>query len=204
MTAHCSLLTDDWSLITVHSLLPNQMETYLINLNNEIAYAAIDPAAPADQANRNLTPTQRLGFLLHAKYQLTSELALYGDYNIVNARYRSGPFKNKKIPLVPEQTSKLAVGYHFVTHWALYFATLYTSGFYPAGDDRNQHYLGGYVIENSNLNFHYKQWTLALRVNNLLNKRYSTYSVYSPYLKALGEYPAPGRNYWLTVSYDFS
>lgn len=181
-----------------------QLEAYLIDLNNEIAFAAANPAAPADQANRNLDPTQRIGLLLHTKYNLSPTLSIYGDYNLVDAYYRSGPFSHKKIPLVSAQTGKLGLGYHFQTHWTAYASTLFTGGFYPAGDDRNQHAQGGYVTANSHLTFHENAWTIGLRINNLLNKRYSTYTVFSPYVKSLAEYPAPGRNYWVTLAYDFT
>lgn len=187
---------------TLKTLL--QMQVYVIDLDNEIAFAASNPDNPTDQANRNLAPTRRVGFLAHAHYKLSSLLTLYGDFNVVNPYYRSGPFEGNTIPLVSKELGSLGIGYQFQPRWQWYLATLYTSSFYAAGDDLNQDRIGGYTVFNSNISYQYKAWRLSFKINNLLNKQYSTYTVFSPYVQSLSEYPAPGRNYWVSLIYAFN
>lgn len=181
-----------------------KFEAYLINLNHEIAFAAANPDDLPDQNNRNLDPTQRLGFLINVQTPLTQTLTLIGNLNLVQARYRSGPFKNKTIPMVPEQLAKLAGRYKIDTHWSFYLAGLYTGSSYPAEDDANQNKMGGYVIYNSNLSYQLKRWRVSFRINNLLDKKYNSYTTFSPFSNLISLYPAPGRNFWVTVNYDLS
>lgn len=189
--------------MTLKTLL--KMEIYVLDLKNEISYAISNPQHPTDYPiNRNLNPTRRIGLLVHGHYQLTSLLTLYGDYNLVDPYYRSGPFKNKTIPLVSKQLVNIGAGYEFKPRWQWYMATLYTSGSFASGDDLNQHHIGGYTLLNSNINYKYKEWEIAFKVNNLLNKQYSTYTLFSPFVQSLSDYPAPGRNYWVTLSYEFN
>lgn len=178
-----------------------QTQVYLINLDNEIAFAAANPNQTKMQNNRNLDPTKRLGLLLHGHYQVNNSLTLYANVNWVNAEYRSGPFKNKVIPMVSKETAKVAQSLKINSQISWYLAFLYNGGFYAAGDDNNKHYIGGYSLLNSSITYAWPHWSVALRVNNLLNREYSTYTVFSPDVNVLANYPAPGRNYWLTLSY---
>lgn len=177
---------------------------YQLNLQDEIAF---DPSQTPMQpfgANKNLDKTIRYGTILTARTQLTNFLALDGQYNFVRARFKNGPNRNKQIPLVSEHIFR--AGAHFKFRClVILFESLFTGKQYPANDDANLFPVGGYTIFNFNLLYHYRNLEASFRINNIFNKGYFLSTVYqrSRPIKQYF-YPAPERNFLLTLKYLFA
>ena len=183
-----------------------KMEGYQLNLQHEILFV---PSInnPLAGYNQNLAPTRRTGLILSDDHKLTEDWDVSLNDQLVNAKFNSGLYKNNRIPFVAEHTFQLSSNYRFLTHWQLYADVLYLGNRYPSNDLSNTIRLGGYSIYNANISYQIKSYTIALRCNNLLNKVYSAYSLvaYDSVSKNLIPYfyPAPDRNFSLTVSADF-
>lgn len=178
---------------------------YQLNLNNEITF---DPTQTPEQpfgSNRNLDPTVRRGLSFSEKYPLTDQLELAGQYHFVNARFQSGANSGNRIPSVAENILHFGANYHFMQHWKIYSEAIYTGNQYSANDDANMAgKIGGYTVYNLHLSYQIKQFSAGLRFNNIFNKYYNLYTVYQSYLAEQFFYPAAGRNFLLTMKYDFS
>ncbi len=172
---------------------------YQIDLDNEIAFAPPDNGEPR-ATNRNLDPTRRRGILLDGVYHVTSHWQVNADYSYVDGKFSSGPNAGKRIPLVARNSARVATGYHFFSHWYAYVEAIVNGNHYGSGDDSNQgRLLGGYTVYNANLAYQYRGWRFSGRMNNITGKQYYAY-----YIFPNAYYPAPERNFLLTLSYDFT
>lgn len=182
----------------------SKLSIYQLNLTDEIAF---DPTQTPQQpfgANRNLDPTIRRGASLSEKYLLNEKITLDGQYNYVNARFQSGINAGNRIPLVSENIFRAGVNYRFFNYWNAYTEAVYTGNQYSANDDANISGInGGYTYYNFNLRFVYHQFSASFRVNNIFNKYYYLYTIYTPFTNMQSFYPAPGRNCMLTLKYQF-
>lgn len=188
---------------TVWKNWTNKVGVYQLNLTDEITF---DPTSTPQQpfgSNRNLPPTVRKGFSLSEQINVNEKIAVSGQYNFVNARFQSGVNSGNRIPLVSEMTGHAGVNVKLREFWNLYTEAVYTGNQYAANDDANAFgQLGGYTTYNINLRYTFKNFSASIRLNNIFNKYYYFYSVVQP---GMGEffYPAPARNFLLTVKYAF-
>ena len=182
----------------------SHLSIYQLNLKDEIAFDPTQTPLQPFGINKNLDPTVRRGFSVSEKYQATDWISLGGQYNYVNARFDSGINSGKRIPLVAENIFHAGVNIKMTPHWNLYTEAVFTGSEYADSDDANvAGKMGGYTFYNLNLRYSYRQFTASLRVNNLFNKYYYFYTVYIPTMQSEFFYPAPGRNFLLTVKYAF-
>ncbi|CAN5236286.1 TonB-dependent receptor [soil metagenome] len=177
---------------------------YQLDLKNEIAF---DPAQTPQHpfgTNKNLPHTRRQGFSVGEHYTLTEKLTLIGQYDYVYARFNSGPNNGKRIPLVAENMLHANINYAVTKCLKFYIEGVYTGNQFASNDDGNRGArLGGYAIYNANITYEFKQLSLALRVNNIFNKNYFLYSIFSISPPSEFFYPAARRNFLLTVKYSF-
>jgi iron complex outermembrane receptor protein len=184
--------------------LYSKLGLYILNLTNEITY---DPTQTPQQpfgSDSNLDPTKRYGLSLVEKYKITDRLTADAQYNYVNARFQNGIYSGKRIPLVSENILHAGMNYGFTQHWNLYTEGVYTGNQYAANDNANvAGTMGGYTVVNMNLRFEYQQFSASFRVNNIFNRYYYFYTVFTPGINTESFYPAPGRNLMLTMKYVF-
>lgn len=175
---------------------------YQLNLRDEITF---DPTQTPQQpfgANRNLAPTVRRGLTLSGRQEITPSLAFGGQYNYVNARFQTGLNAGHRIPLVSENILLANVDYRIYGCWNIYAEAIYTGNQFPANDDANiSGIMGGYTIVNVNLRFQMRNIEASFRVNNVFNKQYYFYTVFRTSTHQDFFYPAPERNFLLTVKY---
>jgi iron complex outermembrane recepter protein len=178
---------------------------YQLNLRDEIAF---DPTQTPQQpfgANKNLSPTVRRGITLSGKNKITDRLSLGGQYNYVDARFQNGTDSGNRIPLVSAIILRANIDYTIAEYWTIYTEALYTGNQFAANDNANvAGKMGGYTLYNFNLRFSIKELSASLRVNNIFNKRYYFYTVFMPNMQSEFFYPAPERNFTLTVTYAFA
>lgn len=182
----------------------SKLGLYQLNLRDEITF---DPTQTPEQpfgANRNLDPTVRVGLSFSEKFHLTDLVTLDGQYNYVDAKFQSGPNAGNRIPLVSKYIFRGGVNYKIDTHWNFYSETIYTGNQYAANNDANiDGPIAGYMIYNFNLRYQFNQFSAAFRVNNIFDKDYNFYSVFQTFNQTETFYPAPRRNFLMTVKYAF-
>ncbi len=184
--------------------LSSQFSLFQLNLHDEITFDPTQTAEDPFGTNRNLPPTERIGFSINEKYEISNSVALTGQYHYVNAKFSSGINKGKQIPSVAENIFHVGLDYHFLEDWNLFNEAIYTGSQYPANDDANvSQKIGGYIVYNVNLHYQLQQFSASFRINNLFNKFYNLYTVYTPSTNTDTFYPAPGRNFYFTMKYEW-
>src|SRR6185437_5895089 len=119
-------------------------------------------------------------------------------------RFQNGINAGKRIPLVAENILHAGLNIHFLTYWNVYSEAIFTGNQFPANDDANiGKRMGGYTIYNFNLHYVYEKLSVSFRVNNLFNKPYYLYTVFQPFEPFETFYPAPERNFLLSLQYSF-
>ena len=179
---------------------------YTLQLDDEIAFDS------SGFANLNLSQTTRRGLILEAFNDWSDQFKSSLSLTLLNAEITDGAFDGKQLPLVPEKTLRLDASYQFSSSVLFSMELIAVDEQTLAGDFNNLlAKMPAYHVVNSNLAYHYKSWKLAVRVNNVLNEQYSeSGSQYTEYdavtftpTHSAAYFPAPERNYWLTVKYTF-
>lgn len=184
---------------------------YRLDLENEIA-AVPGVGAFGLPANTNLDPTRRVGVILAGGIQASDRLRLSGDYSYIDARVVEGPLDGNRVPFVARHNLRFATEYNVTARWRLYGEVQAISDRVFSGDfDRQLDTLPGYTVVNLKTDYRYDNWTFEARINNVLDKEYSDFgaraTIFPPptfTAQAVESFfPAPERNFWLSVRYDF-
>lgn len=181
-------------------------DAYQLNLRNEILFVPyLNGGLPGE--NKNLAPTKRRGFMVDGNYVLRANWHLLFNYNFVDAKFDSGVDAGKTVPFVARNTVRVASDYTFRKNWELFAEGVYIGSRYLASDVQNlADKLNGYMVYNANISYHHKPFTISLRCNNIFNKYYYSYGTVTYFAGAYSKYfyPAPGRNFLLTVGVDIA
>ena len=174
-------------------------DLYYMNLNNEIIFNPTPVGAQKFGTNRNLPPTSRDGVNLSIIDKVNEILSLEAQYSYVNAVFRSGQFKGNRIPFVAQNSLQGSASLYLKPHWTVYSEAIFTGERYAAGDDTNKaSKIPSLWVFNGAISYHYKKLTASLRLNNIFNVLYNAY-VSTTSTAAEAYYPAPGRNFMLTL-----
>lgn len=176
---------------------------YHLVINNEIAFDPTQTPLQPLGANRNLSRTVRDGMTLTGQFAVNTALDVSGQYTYVNPRFVDGPFKHNRIPGVANNNASLGLFLRFLEHCKLYAGVTYSGQQYAISDDANEgRKISGVWLSNLGLQYDYQNFNFNLRVNNIFNKLYNNYTVFSSGTQANSYYPAAGRNFLLTVGYQ--
>jgi len=174
---------------------------YRLDLNDEISY---DPAL---FENVNLDSTRRKGLILEAWAKVHDDIDVGFYYSYVDAETDSGSFAGNRIPLVAEHSTSLMVDYRPMPMLNLHAELLYVGDQVLGGDFANEFpELDDYTVVNLSGAYRVDHWRFEAKVNNLFDQEYSeTGSTGYDAGFALRDsyFPAPERNFWLKVGYDF-
>ncbi len=180
---------------------------YHLALENEIDF---DPTAGAfgGGANTNLEPTERDGLILEGSVSFFDSMTLKGQYSYVDAVFDKGANAGKLIPFVAEHQARLSLDYEIINGFNL-FAELQTIGERVASGDyaNSAARLSGYSVANLAANYDYKGFNLSAKLNNVFDKEYSdnAATAFNPFPTVeTGFYPAPERNFFLSIGYTFN
>ena len=179
------------------------LDLYQLNLVNEIMYVPTLSGLFGD--NENLPPTWRFGGSAKYEISIDEKWKIGVNYSYVDARFRSGPNHGKQIPFVAANKSTIHVNYHFLPHWYFQVETILLGSQFPDGDvDSQGAKLMGYGVANVSLRYQYKAISIIATVNNITNVRYNNFAqvVQSGPVTQTFYYPAPTRNFWLSVSFE--
>lgn len=111
--------------------------------------------------------TRRLGAEFGARYQALDWLYLYGDINYTYGRSTEEPDGADFIPLAPDITSSGGILVDGLGNFSGALTYRYIDD-RPANED-NSITADGYFITDFNLNYHYKNWTYGIIVENLFD-----------------------------------
>jgi iron complex outermembrane receptor protein len=173
---------------------------YRLDLDNEIA-AVPGAGLFGAAANINLPETRRDGLILSAGIQA-----------YIDAKVTSGALDGNRVPFVAKHSLSFATEYELAPQWRLFGEVQAISDRVFSGDfDRVLDTLPGYTVLNLKSDYRYREWTIAARVNNVLDKEYSDFGAratifpppaFAP-VQLASFYPAPERNFWLTATLRF-
>lgn len=171
---------------------------YLMNLNDEIAYDG------AVFSNVNLAPTRRQGLELEADWRIVPSLLARVSYTYADSTFRNGIYDGNQVPLVPKNKAAArltwdgaAVGQY--TAVLNYVGERYYSGDFANALDK----LPGYTTVDFMAGWNFKPWSISARLLNAFDKKYSPYAGYSTFQSDYYYYPADGRTFLMTASYNF-
>ncbi len=166
----------------------------------------------------NIDKTQRIGAELSASRQFEN-YSLRGSYNYLAATFEShftsfspmnplGPDREvtpgDTIPGQPAHQFKLAGEYFISDNWLAGVQFIYASKQYYRGDEANENkQIDGYGLVNAYSTYDVTdQWTISVRVDNLLDHEYDTFGTYGEADEVLEDiYPEIDSPYFIGVGH---
>jgi iron complex outermembrane receptor protein len=177
------------------------VNAYILDLKNEIL--AVPVPENSKVKNQNLPRTRHIGLNLNVNYLILPKWRLNSGYTYADAKLTAGQYHGNQIPFVAHNKFYLANYFYINKDWYLMLDGTYTGSRYAASDIENAgKRLNGFTVFNSAIGYHYHKVEIILRLNNLTNKKYSEYAVYSSVVKSNYYYPAPGINGMLNLKID--
>ena len=168
----------------------------------------LDPVA---FVNTNYSVTQRRGIELQTTWR-DERWLVKGNFSYIQPKFLNGErdgvsLANKDIPLVPRNKIGLSADLALSNSYTAGAKLNYTSDQFMTNDEINSfgRKIPSYSVLDLNIRKNVGPWTLALNVNNALDKEYFTFAVNSTTAgnDAFNFYPLPERSVFLTASYAF-
>jgi iron complex outermembrane receptor protein len=155
-------------------------------------------------ANTNFAPTRRKGAELEADWKLAESLRATLSYAYTDARFRSGAYAGKTIPLAPRDQAGAQLTWNGGRLGSYSAAARYVGERRYGSDFANaQGMLAGYTTLDLQAVWKLKPWTISAKVLNATDKKYSPFAGYSAFYNDTYYYPADGRSFFASARYDF-
>ena len=176
------------------------LEIYQLDLNNEISFD------PARFVNTNIGDSKRRGVILEGSHNITPSWTINANISYLNHEITSGTLKGSNIPLVADRTAAISTSYQYSQKLSGYIEVIATSDRVLGGDFNNTAgRVAGYAVSNLNLSYKVNNFRLGLRVNNLFDKEYNDNGNFSAFSTPPESFfPAPERNYFFTIQYNYN
>lgn len=156
---------------------------------------------PMTYSNQNYDKTRRQGVEASLFFNPAPGLLLNFAYSYTEARFDGGSFGGNRIPLAPENKFSAKVEYS-INGWDLNIASVYTGDRYAISDLENaREKLPGYTTFDAAIRYRFSSLSVLFLVKNFTDKKYNEIGAYSAFRNDIGLYPAPGRQFFLTVKY---
>ncbi|MGY8815268.1 MAG: TonB-dependent receptor [Gammaproteobacteria bacterium] len=181
------------------------IQLFQLDIDDEIVFN------PVSFLNTNLGNTRRKGLILEGRTVFTEKMSVTMNFSYLDANYTSGAFQGNKLTFLSKYSGALSANYlvnqNFGTHLELY--GLSDRQF---GGDFSESFNGlpGYTVLNWNNTISVDNINLSFRINNLLDTRYSDSGIIAfdfrkpfPSPQVETYYPSPGRNYMLSIQYNY-
>jgi iron complex outermembrane receptor protein len=179
---------------------------YNIRLDDEIGFDS------SGFANLNIDRSERHGLILEASRHWTPAWQTALSLTLIDAEITGGPFSGGDLPLAPARSLRLDVNWSVSARVKTGLEWLGVSEQVFGGDFANQlGRLPSWQVLNAHLSYNLKAWSMKLRINNLLNEKYSEtgsqFTEFDPVTFAPTNhqafFPSPERNAWLSLEYRF-
>jgi vitamin B12 transporter len=176
------------------------------SINSSVYYKQVEDAIVATFNSAgigsygNINDANIAGWELQADYQLTKDMTLYGQVNIVDSVSKSVfiAFNNKKIPNIYHQEISAKLSYDISEQWSINLNTQYSQGLYFNLTNRvEQHSQGNgnpsdKWLTNVQANWQHNAYSLSISVNNVFDDKYQD----------LANRPAQGSNFLIKFSFE--
>ena len=146
--------------------------------------------------------TERNGLELSTK-NYVGEFTISQAYTYLNAKIKDGVYEEKTIPWVPKNKYSIRTDYK-INDISIGAEYLYIGSLYSVSDwNNNLGKVENYSLVNLSSSYNYKNINIYGGINNIFNKEYNEYAVYSKNSGYISYYPAEERNYFVGVLYEF-
>jgi len=180
-----------------------RLSVFRNDLNHEIHYYA--PAF----SNVNLPPTQRAGLELEGTFQPMPQLDLSAGFTRLEARFRGGevggvPVSGREVPLVPRLSLKVATVWRPLEGTRLSLAARHTGRQRFDNDQANEfEAMPSYTLVDIKASQRLGRWLAALKLGNLLDRRYFDYGILGGFPASPSVYPQSGRTVMFSLERGF-
>jgi len=169
-------------------------------IENELFYN------PSTFGNENHPETLHQGLEIGYKAKPFDKLTIFGNFTYEDATFEKAPYRGSEIPSVPGYKGNL--GFRIddvaVTGLVLSAAYNYVGSSHVISDQANNFdKLDSYYTIDAKLAYKYKILKAFIGVNNLTDRKYSEYGVMDTFLTKRNFYPAPERNFFAGIQFDF-
>lgn len=181
-----------------------ELRAYRSRAKNEIGY---DPLFPNPLswsglgANVNFDPTTRSGLELDARSQISSQLSLNANAAVRKAKFSSGTYAGKTVPLVAKQT--LSLGANWQATAAHNFSVRANWVGSQQVDFNNSCRVPAYNTVDVGYRYQRGAWQLNTQLQNLADKNYYSTAFNCIGGQTNGIYPEAGRQLSLNLRYQF-
>ena len=181
-----------------------ELRAYRSRAKNEIGY---DPLFPNPfswtgfGANVNFDPTTRSGLELDARQQISSSLSLQANAAVRKAKFSSGTYAGKTVPLVAKQTLSLGVVWQATAEHSVNARANWVGS--QQVDFNNTCRVPSYNTIDMGYRFERGSWQLGAQVQNLGNKKYYSTAFKCVFGQTNGIYPEAGRQLGVNLRYQF-
>jgi len=173
---------------------------FRLDLDDEIVFdpTVTGPSPFIAGANVNLDSTVRYGLVAEGGWQAHERLRLSADVTFTQAEFDSGGLDGNDVPFVSDVVSRVAADAQLTDYLHAQAEVQTVSDRFLIGDNLNAFpQVDGYTVLNLAVDYRYRGWEVKARVNNVTGKEFVDFA--SPF----SFFPAPERNFWLTVGYKY-
>ncbi len=177
-----------------------QSSVFIMRLRDELHYN------PDTFINMNFDPTQRTGFENSLVWRIRDGLKFKGNVSWTRAKFRSGVYGGKEVPLVSDVTAGASLFWDIIKKKLTASATVNYFGKKRMENDESnfQPQIGDYALVDLKLSGALGRLDWSAEVNNILDKSYFNYAIASATtFGTYNAYPLPGRTFMLTAGMDF-
>lgn len=180
--------------------ISGSMTFFRAEIKNELFYN------PSTFGNENHPETLHQGIEIGCRAKLFDKLTLFGNFTYEEAGFEKAPYKGNEIPAAPEYKGNLGfriddLGIPGIVLSADYN---YVGSSHVISDQANNFdKLDSYYTIDAKLSYSYKLLKAFVGVNNLTGRKYSEYGVMDTFLTKRNFYPAPERNFFAGMQFDF-
>ncbi len=177
-----------------------QSSVFIMRLRDELHYN------PDTFINTNFDPTQRTGFENSLVWRIRDGLKFKGNISWTRAKFRSGVYGGKEVPLVSDVTAGAGLFWDIIKKKLTASATVnYFGKKHMENDESNfQPQIGDYALVDLKLGGVYRRLNWSAEINNIFDKSYFNYAIASATtFGTYNAYPLPGRTFMLTAGMDF-
>ena len=162
--------------------------------------------------NVNLPPTKRSSVEVEGKWALTTNASLFANYTYTEAKFRSATLNGidvsgNRIPLVPRHMANAGIDWTIQERTRVNVTANYVGSQLYDGDEGNTfgQEMPSYWTADLGIFHTVDNWTFGASVHNIFDEKYYTYALAITFpTNTFVAYPAPERNFLVSVQYRFA
>ncbi|MBM4261880.1 MAG: TonB-dependent receptor [Deltaproteobacteria bacterium] len=191
----------------VDSWLEGSLALFYIPVRDEILFQVTDATTFTGQ-NANVDRTLRRGVELSLKARYQKLLEYFVNYTVTKATFETDVLlfsgqveKGDELPLVPRHRVSTGVTVNPLDNLSLsLFGNFVGRQFLNNDEPNNGKKLASYFVLGSRASYQWQNWTGSITINNLTNRKYSTYGILGaePF-----RVPAPGTALFTNISFRY-